>query len=92
MKICWTWDLISTFKKIKNEKMDRITCFIEHFVTLVEDKHLKVVEFEDVSIHQGKDSSWGADDDMGALFLILEELLVLMHWNASEDDGASELR
>jgi hypothetical protein len=66
-----------------------LTSLVEHLIALIQNKDLKVVEFEDLLLDQSKNSSGGTDDDMRALFLVFEELLVILYWHSTEHDSGS---
>lgn len=64
-------------------------CFVQHLIAFVQNEDLEVVQFESLFLDQSKDSSWGTNDNMRALFFIFEEFLVILYWDSTEDDGAS---
>ena len=66
-----------------------LTCFVEHLIAFVQNEDLEVVKFESLLLDQSKDSSWGSNDNMRALFFVFEELLVFLYWDSTEHNGAS---
>lgn len=68
-----------------------LTCFIKHFVALIEDEHLKVFELELLSANESKNSAWGSDNDVWSLCSIFENLDVIVDWHSSVESGASYL-
>lgn len=72
------------------EKKLILTDFLEHFVALIENEDLKVGKIEIASLYEGKDSSWGSNDDVGLLDT-LEEGDVLLNGNTTVDNFGSDV-
>ena len=64
--------------------MGLLTCLTEHLITLIENKHLQVVEVEVLFSAKLHDSSWSSDHNVGS-FLSLQNLDVFSLWNTSEE-------
>lgn len=57
---------------------------LEHFITLVEDKELDILEVKGLSPDKSQNSTWSSNNDLGRLFW--EEFFLLVDAWASIDD------
>jgi hypothetical protein len=65
------------------------TCFVKHFIALIEDEHLQVVEIQCFVLHQLQDATWGADHDVRRV-RSLQYLYILLHRDSSKEDFLSD--
>ena len=81
--------LLGSYREKERENSKRtnmsLTKVSQHFVTLIKDEMLDVLEGECLSLGQSKQAAWSADNNVGAV--LLQNLLVLLDWHASKEDG-----